>query len=108
MCRKEQWNPRTVKLQPINSAIPTKIMMDDSSYAYLDASDEASIMHSMDCTHGELKERLLQSISVVSSISDDRDGEDKAERRTLISDERHTRITEDTLANRFGISSKMA
>jgi len=35
-------------------------------------------------------------------------GEDKADRRTLISDERHSRINEDTLANRFGISGKTA
>ena len=37
-----------------------------------------------------------------------RTGEDKPDRRTLISDERHSRFDEDTLANRFGISSKTA
>ena len=110
MCNKTPWDPRSVVMQSIVQEVPEMVKMDDDSYAYVDSNDEKSILHSMSNLSVELKEKLVSKIKVnINSIGyNSNGGDDRADRNTLISDERHTRISEDSLANKFGCSGKTA
>ena len=108
MTSKEPWDPRSVVLQSLTQEIPDRIKLEDSSYAYVNPSDEESIIHSMDDTSAELKEKLIAKVTISSTMNEAKAGTDVADRRTLVSEERHSKFNEDTLANRFGISGKKA
>ena len=94
-------------MQSITNKGSDKLKMEDGSYAYLDPSDESSIRHSMESVTNGLKEMMISKV-ISSTMNDAIKGNDRADRRTLVSNERHTKFNEDTLANRFGISTKMA
>ena len=89
MCSKKPWDPRSVVLQSINSEVPGMVKLEDDSYAYVDASDEDSILHSMSNLSIGLKEKLVSKIKV---LIDSTRSDDKADKNTLISDERHTNM----------------
>ena len=90
MCSKAPWDPKSVVMHSITTDVPRVIKLEDDSYAYLDATDDASIMHSMCDTTMGLKEKLISKILISSTMHNAQIGEDKADCRTLISDERHS------------------
>lgn len=108
MCSSLPWDPKSVVLQEINGEIPERLRLKDDSYAYLDPSDDSSILHSMNSPTVGMKEMMISEVKVSSTTMQEKNGVDKPDRQTLVSRDRHERINEDTLANRFGISSKKA
>ena len=62
MCSKSPWDPRSVVLQSVDQEVPSMVKLDDDSYAYLDASDKDSILHSMNNLTIGLKEKLVSNI----------------------------------------------
>ena len=108
MCSRDPWDPRSVVLQSLSVEMEDNIKLSDGSYAYLDSSDEVSIMHSMDNTTVNLKEKMIKEVRVASTKYEAQVGEDKATTLTMISNERHLKFDENVLAERFGISNRTA
>ena len=76
------WDPRSVILQEVNEQIPEKVKMDDGSFAYLDPCDDAAILHSMDDSSTDMKEKMLSnvklsSVEISSTIHEARRGKQK-------------------------------
>ena len=67
MSSKDPWDPGSVVMQSVSQRVPDKLKIDDGCYAYLDPTGENAILHSMDSTIGELKERLVSSVSMGST-----------------------------------------
>ena len=93
MTSQNPWDPGTVQLREVtNRPLAEYVEIGDGEYAYLDQSSETSILHDIDPNLVDLAVRL--SNAVTSNIP---------ERRTFVSTDRHTKITENILADHFEI-----
>lgn len=100
MCSIVPWDPWSIGLQELSECIPEKIQMSDDSYAYLDPEDKAVILHSMDGSSINMKEKILFNVNInmtkiSSTMYDTSIGIDKADRSTLIPEDRHERVSKD-------------
>ena len=107
MCSQDQWNPQSVKLQSLKMKNPKMLQLDDESFAYLDPTDDEAILHSMKGSPNGLRERIIEKIGV-PELEDHHVKTDLPMQRTFVSNERHSQINADMLAEKFGISPSTA
>ena len=117
MTSAKPWNPDTIKLKetttsPFPSPEPIK-RLKDNSHTYLDPTSDESLLHELNPSLVHLpllvSNRLQLSTKSVSSITDDcARGIDVPSPRTFVSTDRHVKISEDMLADRFCIGPKKA
>lgn len=121
MTSDEPWNPTTVRLGEIStlSTPPVKRLARcvattysnthpmsndmDSVYEYDDNFQSDSILHSIEPSLVELKERMIQAINVDAPITDD-----IPSRKTFISSERHNKLCADKIADLWGVGRAKA
>ena len=124
MTSAKPWNPNQVQLKEVNenrylaNNHQNIIKLEDGSYAYTNSSSEETMLHEIEPSIVNLKELMISQIKVtsvdlkslikLSFIDASSMGTDVPNQRTFISRDRHTRVTEDVLAERFGISQKTA
>jgi hypothetical protein len=72
-------------------------------YEYLDPSSDEALLHSIDPSFVNLRERLI-----AKTTRYDQDLEDAPARQTFVSTERHSKITSGHIAKRFGIGPERA
>ena len=86
-----------------------KISPNIIDFEYLDASDDASLLHSIEPSMSNLKEQLLMKVpSKVVEVSQYDDVlEDLPISQTYTSTKRHIRISAEMLADRFGIGVEL-
>jgi hypothetical protein len=108
------WNPTQVVLSEASTTAPSddlpKIRESTISrvgsmrqYEYLDPSSDEALLHSIDPSFVHLRERLI-----AKTTRYDKDLEDAPARRTFVSTDRHSKITSDHIAERFGIGPERA
>ena len=79
--------------------------MNDGSYAYLDPSSDDSILHSIEPSLVDLKSLMISQVNINSLSNQD---DDVKERRTFVSHDRHVKVSEGLIADRFCIGLKRA
>ena len=106
MTSAQPWDPQQVQLKSVETEpeLPNVQQLDDKTYAYLDPTSDETLLHTIDPTLTNLKELMIQKVRV-ASIGD---GSDVPSRRTFVSTDRHMKVTEDILCERFGISPARA
>ena len=108
------WEPSEVVLQEANIRRPSITdtpliqQLGYGSYAYSDATTDEAILHEINPVLVTLKELAISKVQVNEAATNNQFGHDVPERRTFVSTERHTKVTEDTLAERFGIGIQRA
>jgi hypothetical protein len=111
------WNPQDVTINEA-SAIPIATLPfyresyisrvgSIRSYEYLDSTSDEALLHSIHPVLANLKELMTQR-SIAKTTTYDRDLEDTPSRRTFVSTNRHSNITADHVAERFGIGTERA
>jgi len=107
------WNPSDISMLQAThqggSAHPWKrqVATVDSTYdryEYVDPSSDDALMDTIDPSLVRLGERLHASQRMVSQVDTIYDHTDAPARRTFVSDERHTKATAETIAEKYGIS----
>ena len=116
----KQWNPNEVQLNETNATFtyPDVTKFEDGSYEYLDPSLDESMIHEIEPSIVNIKEWMILKIKVTSanmkqlvklaSIDASSMGTDVLDRRTFVSRDKNSQVTEDILAERFRISLKTA
>ena len=98
------WEPSEVTLQELTKLpieeVPLVQEMGDGTFTYSDVTSDEAILHNINPALVSIKELAISKVQVKETS---RFGYDVPERKTFVSTERHTKITEDTLAERFGI-----
>ena len=120
MTSEEPWNPTTVRLGKVSSLpnppLPrvarcvatthsnTHPMNNDMDnvYEYEDTFHSDSILHSIEPSLVELKERMIQAVNVDATI------DDIPSRHTFISSERHNKLCADKIADLWGVGRAKA
>lgn len=109
------WNPGTVKLGETESIRPVSdppfyqvrsiSKVQRKEFEYLDPTLDEALLHSIEPSLVNLKERMINKISRIPSTNNhyDYDLEELPSRRTYVSHERHSKINENTLYDRFCI-----
>ena len=106
----KEWNPESIRLNEVkvssNPRISKNISIINGNglYAYAYPNEDQSILHSIDPSLIELNERLIAS----TTKSVPHDSNKQTPRMTMISYERHNKITTNQLAERLGIGLKRA
>jgi hypothetical protein len=111
------WNPQEVSMSsttslPVESLFSSRISQVSrvgsvTRYEYLDPKLDETLLHSICPSMVNLKE-LLSNRIISQTMTYDKDLEDVPARRTFVSHERHSKITADHLAERFGIGPERA
>ena len=87
-----------------------KVSPNANDYKYLDSTDDASLLHSVEPSLSNLKEQLLakvpRNVAEVTRYNDVL--EDLPTRQTYMSTERHIKISAEVLPERFGIEIECA
>ena len=87
-----------------------KISPNTNDYEYLDSTDYAPLLHSVEPSLSNFKEQLLKKVprNVAEVTRYDDVLEDFPTRQTYTSTERHKKISAEIQADRFGIGIKCA
>jgi hypothetical protein len=111
------WNPQEVSLSSATTlpteSLPTSRISHISRvgsvtrYEYLDPTSDEALLHSINPSLINLKEQMSNR-TINQTMTYDKDLEDVLARRTFVSNERHSKITADLLAERFGIGPERA
>jgi hypothetical protein len=111
------WNPRTVVLGAVDVQAGERqepfYQGEPGSYEYNRPYDDEAILHSIDPSLVELRERIVSQIKIkacprVIAPVDVADADERMPRRTFVSTGRHSRVSADQLAERFLISTERA
>lgn len=95
-----EWNPSEVTMSQLaTQQTPPMFRQNESrigsQWSYLDATNDHAILNEIDPTLVQLRERIISTMNI------DENTVDVPTRRTFVSHDRHTRVTADTLAERF-------
>ena len=112
------WNPTAVSLGEVNTAPPSLNLTRsigqvnsnyhpmsndmDTVYEYNSQFSSDSVLHSIEPSLVEFKERMIQAVTI------DPDSTDVPARRTFISHERHNKLCADKLADLWGVGPSKA
>ena len=116
-----EWNPNDIQL---GEATSMNVRLYDSEYResclqsqqshnfyeYIDPTDDEALIHTVEPSYINLKERLISKISTsCSNISQVQyDHQDIPEPKTFISSERHAKLTAESISEKFGIGLERA
>lgn len=119
---KQEWNPtevsmkQTTSIKAITKYTPSfrisemTMSINETAFEYVDPKDDDALLHSIDPSLTDLKEQLMakvpRNIAQVTRYEDSL--EDLPTRQTYTSTERHSKISAEVLADRFGIGIERA
>jgi hypothetical protein len=106
------WNPQDVSLSETSTTLEDSLPNYREShisrvgsvrrYEYLDPTSDEALLHSINPSLVSLKEQISVR-SIRQATTYDRDLEDTPARHTFVSTERHSKISAELIAERFGI-----
>ena len=117
-----EWNPSQVSLKSVitnveeQTNIPsyriseTTVTTHETVFEYLDPLDDGALLHAIDPSLTDLKEQLMAKVprQIAQVTRYENSLEDLPTRQTYSSSERHTKISAEVLADRFGIGLERA
>lgn len=100
-----EWNPQEVCLSELQVEAPSDwVVLDEfGNYTYQDPTSDEAVLHSIDPSLTDLDTRVLAQAQLGTPADNYNVEQDVPQRRTFISNDRHSRVSHDVLAERFAI-----